>query len=612
MCGIVGCVKSNFVDLSEALKSIEYRGPDYSDTYYEVVDLSYIGLGHNRLSIIDLDESSNQPFTDGLGSVMVYNGEIYNFKELREILISQGDVFHTNGDTEVLFKWFKKYGIEGLNSLDGMFAFAYLNLYENTLYLIRDHLGIKPLYYNLTNGLVFSSEIRAIHKLEPTSRIIDISLLTEYLIAGFIYEPETGFMHINKVPQGSALIFDLKNYESTIVSYWNCSTSDVLKSMDMEKLISKSVYAQTVADVPVGLFFSGGVDSSIILKNLNNDVKCITVKSSEDDYDKAGMADDYFYAKKISKIFNRQIYPIEINDDIKNCEDFLNAISLVAEGNEELMYDFTYFSSLRLSQVARQNNCTVMLSGMGADEIFAGYSRYKLLHYRKFIKPFLPLVKIFLSNNKFFSKKYERFNEFFNADSFHLIYNALVGVFSSSEVKLLLGDKFNLHRFEQKQIEILKTVENESDLKKAMFLDLRGFLAHNFMVADKSSMKASIEMRVPMATKSLYEHAFSIPDKRLIKNGTTKVILKEILLKYLPEKLVYRKKAGFNAPIDNFINLFNKNDLMDVYGGLGLFKLLNKDVVESIVQKHFDRNANNTYKLYQLLHLSFWLKNYDI
>ena len=610
MCGILGSISNNKFDFNNGIKSMVHRGPDFSDTF----NYKNITLCHSRLSIIDLDSKSNQPFTIG-NHTIVFNGEIYNYLDLKEILIADGHEFQTNGDTEVLLLWLIHKGIECINEVEGMFAFSWFNKSSKELILCRDSLGIKPLYfYQDDENLIFASEIKSIFALYPQSKKIDKNFIAEYLLNGFIYEPDTGFEKIRKLKPGSYEKYDLKGNLITKNQYWELSkVSDekaIENSKEINNKIKSSINEHLISDVPVGLFYSGGIDSSIILTETRSRIAPFTIKSSEEDYKQAGMTSDYNYAVKIAEHLNLNISGIELTHKEMTNNDFLKLIEEVAIGNEELMADFTFQSSKLLSQKVRDLGFIVMLSGMGADEIFAGYPRYKFVKYDYLFKYALPIIP-FLKRVKYFSKKVERFNNYFLETDFIARYTSLIGYFSSKEVSLLLGSNSGIDKFKLKLNLILEPVRNLSNLRKAMFLDFYGFLAHNFSVSDKSSMLASIEVRLPLATKRLYEITWGLKDNFLVSFFRLKKPLRNFLIGLIPKKLIDRKKAGFNAPLDLSINKLGKELILEVFLTNKLFNTLNQVEVEYIVNSHFEGKANNTYKIYQLLHLSYWMKNFN-
>lgn len=611
MCGIFGYIsKSGELNMEPAKEVLRHRGPDANGTYLHTSAGGLTtGIGHVRLSIIDLDPRSNQPFesTDGR-YVMAFNGEIYNYQSLRKELVELGVEFQTQGDTEVLFYWLQKFGTDRLNELEGMFAVSFLDKKEGMLLLIRDQLGIKPLYYTSTeDGLFYSSEIKALWTFPGVQKTLDRELIAEYLLNGFIYEPETGFEGVQKVFPGSYLTINTNSGEHSVTRYWTSNATPTNAPHDFQKLVDDSIQKHTISDVPVGLFFSGGIDSTVILVSVDESVRSMTVQSEESEYKDAGISSDYDYAMKIGKILNRDIESIPLAEDISTNEDFLKAVRTTASENEELMYDFTYISSKMLSFKARERNRIVVLSGMGADELFGGYPRYQLVKYKGFFKLIAPIVNLTLNRVSWFSKKIGRFNSFMKENHFGLAYSSLVGVFSKDEVGALLKDQSGIHRFSSKISSLLNEVDGASPLKKAMYLDRFGFLSHNFLVADKSSMQASIEMRVPLVTKSLAEAVWNTSEQKLVKGRVRKMPLVDILMKFIPKEIIFRKKAGFNPPLDGYVKKLGREGLKSEFHRGMLKEVADLALVDQWVEEHFNGEKNHTYRLYQLLHLSAWL-----
>lgn len=610
MCGIIGYVSEEGKDIERGLEAIAHRGPDASGMFTKLDFGKNIVLGHRRLSIIDLDESSNQPFYSDCGRyVLVFNGEIYNFQSLKSQLVAKGVNFKSKGDTEVLLNWLIQYGLEKLNELDGMFAFCFYDTQINKMYLVRDQLGIKPIYYsNEYSEFCFSSEIKGLFALNKKLRNIDDSKIAEYLLSGFLYEPDTGFKGVYKVRPGHYLDISIEDLSIKEVEYFDV-TSTTEKAPNVASLIKNNIHSQKKADVQLGLFFSGGIDSSIILSETYKEISSITVKSDEERYNKSGVTSDNYYAKQIANKFNIFLEEVDLEDSINSNEDFLRAVEEVANWNEELMLDFTFISSYNLSKAAREKGFLVMLSGMGADELFGGYNRYQLLVNKRVYKVVLPFLNLGISNHPWLAKKIDRFKSFYEEKDFLFSYSSLVGYLSKNQVyDLLVKGNDGLEVFREKMAVLLDRVKRYSPLKKALYMDYFGFLSHNFSVADKSSMRASIEMRVPLATHGLFRSTWSMKDNELVDSFHRKKPLREFLLVLLPKKWVDRKKAGFNPPLDGYIMNLGREEYLKSLSSTPIYKFLDKKQIRSFVEAHYSLRKNNTYILYQFLHLGFWLK----
>jgi asparagine synthase (glutamine-hydrolysing) len=611
MCGIVGYLSAERWNLKKAVDSISHRGPDYqSEKVFDYQD-KYIGFGHARLSIIDLNSESHQPMVAADGShSIIYNGEIYNYLNLKRKLEQEGYNFQTESDTEVLLKHYRAYGVDGLRDLKGMFACAIYDRDGGEVILFRDHLGIKPLYYwQNSEGIFWSSELKGIWNLTGTKPPISDHVFEEYLSSGFIYEPNTGYQDVYKIPPGEFLKISLDGNSQKLITqkYW--SLNEETTSVDKVKSeVSRSVKSHLVSDVPLGLFYSGGVDSTIILSEIKRNIKSFIVKANKEEYDEAGFVSDFEYGKEIAKHLNADLEVMSLNEELSSNDSILDSIQDLAKLSEEPISDYTFISSMLLSKVASNKGYKVMLSGMGADELFAGYPRYQLLKYGKYFKWIFPIVKPLLKLSKYFEKKVERFSNYYDAQNFIQKYTTLLTPFSRKEIESLLNAEANFQNFEEKIESLLNGCPFHSPLKKAMYLDLYGFLSHNFLVADKSSMQAGLELRVPLATPRLLEMCMNLPDKKLLSARKAKLILKDMLYEILPKRLVDRKKTGFNPPLDRKINHLGKENILNFVRNNGLYNVINEAFFEEMVDQHFKANINNTFKIYRILYLSAWYK----
>lgn len=617
MCGIVGYLTiNNKIDLATSLDMLYHRGPDAKGEFYYNKGNINIGLGHRRLSIIDISVEANQPMQyQDSGIVIIFNGEIYNFKKLKSDLLHKGYEFTTSSDTEVLACMYKAYGVNMVEKIDGIFSYCILDLNNNFLFLVRDPLGVKPLYISYGSDYIFfASEIKALKSIPCLDISIDIDCLTEFLLNGFLYEPDTGYKHVKKLKPGYYLLFKFDNdnplsYDE--VRFWKPAKKEF--TFSIEKEIEESVKAQTVSDVPLGVFFSGGVDSSLILNTLRDSVQSFIIKSSDIDYEEAGMTNDYNYAVKIAKTFKSTLKSIDLSDsNLFKGKSFLDLIDELSILTEEPLADLTFFSSQLLSRRVKELGYTVMLSGMGADEIFAGYPRYRMIKYETLFRKLAWIINRLFSKNLYFQKKVDRFNSFLREDNFIFKYTSLVGVFSTIEVNRLLKNNSNLQAFRSKLEDILYGYSDQTNLKKAMVLDHMGFLSHNFSIADKSSMKESVELRVPLATAKLFDIGFNLSDNKLIGLFKGKKPLRKILYKVLTKGIVDRRKAGFNPPMDKSIREIGLENCYNYMNNNGLFDLLDSELIREILTSHFNKEANNTFKVFVLLYLSAWIKNNNI
>jgi asparagine synthase (glutamine-hydrolysing) len=609
MCGILGYIGKRYIekDFQNGMKAMAHRGPDNQSKTTFKIDEYTLSFGHLRLSIIDLSTEADQPMYDREGRYcIIFNGEIYNFKYLKKEYLSDVQ-FQTQGDTEVILEMYRKFGKGMLQYLEGMFAFAIYDKVDSQLFIARDQLGIKPLYLCRTNdGLIFSSEIKGVLQFQEVDPSKDQNCIAEFLMNGFLYEPDTGYQNITKLRPGHYSAIDLKSDKLSIVQsqYWTLS-HDQTDPKALERDISYAINSHLISDAKKGLFFSGGVDSSLILCIADEELEVLTVRPDDAEVAQSGMENDFSYAQKIAKIRAIDLIQVPLDD---NEGSILADIEWIAKNVEEPIADYTFLASYKLSKAASRRGYKVMLSGMGADELFGGYDRYLLVKYASIFSILIWPVKVFGRFWKPLAKKAQRFTSFFAEKGFLMKYSSLIGYFSTAEIKTLLNDTECLNRFQDKLRPDMENSAHLSPLKQAMYLDVKGFLAHNFMVADKSSMMASIEMRVPLATHYLFSKSMNVQESTLINGKSTKIILKKILEKYLPKNLIYRKKTGFNPPLDTKIWNLGNDRITRYIEKSKISEIINLEIVSGILSSHFAKKENNTYKIYNLLFLAAWYK----
>ncbi|WP_084199102.1 asparagine synthase (glutamine-hydrolyzing) [Noviherbaspirillum autotrophicum] len=609
MCGINGLISTGDLNgLEESLQIMRHRGPNATGIWRGKSGGFNVGLGHLRLSIIDLSAAANQPFLAGDGqTILVYNGEIYNYRALREELRKHGCHFSTESDTEVLLQAYLIWGIDCVRRFDGMFAFAVFDGRRNELSIARDPLGIKPLYVwtNDSKRVAFASEIRGIRALAGIPMEPDESTYAEFLLNGWLYEPKTGFKNVEKLMPGEYRTFDL-NTGTVRKEMYYCPLQRAAPSRDFVELLNESVELQRVADVKVGLFFSGGLDSSV-LAAASGPLEGLFVEYAGD----AADASDAAFAHEIAKMLKLPVKTV-CHDPISDGPDAILAdFRNVAANTEELIADYTYSASSLLSADARASGYTVMLSGMGGDELFAGYPRYKLARYRQLFYGLSPLFKVgafALRRHPSLEKKIERLLRFSEEGRFIRAYTSLIGYLSEVEVSTLMGKFDACEPFWHWCETMGKRIGHLSHMKQAMYLDRYGFLAHNLMVTDKSSMQQSIEMRVPIMSNELAELGFAMNDAELLSYSEGKKPLRRFLEHSLPARLINRPKIGFNPPLDGKIRALGKDLISDIFRNGPLSEVLDANVACRIVDAHFNNAGNQTYKIWQMLYFNFWLE----
>ena len=636
MCGIIGY--SGNIDsslLEEGLRFISHRGPDDSGLYTN--RKFNIGLAHSRLSIIDLSALAHQPMLNEDGSVVIiFNGEIYNFKSLRTKLEKKGIHFKSDSDTEVLLLLYLQQGEEMLKELKGIFSIAIWNKNTESLFLARDGLGVKPLYYSTTSqGFIFSSELKALLKIYPDTKKIDPVSLHRYL--SFLWCPGTGtpLKGIYKMSPGECIT--VKKGEIIRKSQWYklpCFNTEPEKMSVNEAIsgtynkLSEAVERQMVSDVPLGAFLSGGLDSSAIVScasNINPDINCFTIKT-EGESD-PGFIDDYPYAKKVANHLNLPLQEVEL-DSNKMAFDIEKMVYIL----DEPLADPASLNVLYISKVARDMGIKVLLSGTGGDDIFSGYRRHIAASYDK-LWEWVPsaIVKILakaVSRGDQRNSYIRRIAKLLNAmglDSDNRLTNYfywtaekdLLGLYSKDFLRDVTFEIVDLPFFDflhNKNFEPdAHSRELEEPLEKLLALDQRFFLGdHNLIYTDKMSMAGGLEVRVPFLDQDLMEFAAKIPLKLKLNRNKTKWVLKKAMEPYLPTDIIYRKKAGFGAPTRRWIGSELKELVNDYLSHKSLSKrgIFDPDAVRSFIEANQSGRLDGAYTILSMLCIEIWCRNF--
>ena len=627
MCGLAGFTGfDNNTELAEMANKIQqHRGPDNQSIWKD----DFIALAHQRLSIIDLTDAANQPFVKH-NLIIIFNGEIYNYKELQIKLINEKNVhFVTASDTEVVLEMFKHFGKTSLDYFIGMFVFAIYNIEDKSLFIARDHFGIKPIFYTLiNNSFAFSSELKTLVKVPGFDKTINSKSLVSCLNYSWVSGNETMFNNCYKLPPAHYLTYTVK-YGLKIIKYWELDDApSIIKSeketiKDVLNTVDSSVKRHMIADVPVSSFLSGGLDSSLIsvlAKEKNDLLSSYTISMSVQDKKIEQMPDDLVYAKSLAMQFNLDHNIIEINADI--LKDFPKLVSALDEPIGDPAAIITYL----ICKAAQQNGVKVLLSGMGADEIYFGYRRQKatLLSVKynklpKYIKTsiltlinILP-VRLFGKGFKLgrWSKRFLTFATLPVDEAYMRSYS----YYSPEELVKLLKDNYqpfiDVLREEHKLI--FDSKYKGDIINQICNTDIHMFLQNlNLTYTDRASMAASVEVRVPFVDKVLLTKAMQIPGHLKIKGNESKFILKKAAEYKIPKKIIYRPKASFGAPIRSWIS----NELRSLVDELLSEKNINKrgfvnySFVKNMIDKDRDGKEDRAYQIYQLLTIELWCRAY--
>lgn len=563
MCGIAGVVglvdASTITAMTEALV---HRGPDDSGTL--VLDREQVMLGHRRLSIIDLSLAGHQPMSTADARLWItFNGEIYNYRAIRRELTHLGYRFRSDSDTEVLLAAYQAWGEACLDRLNGMFAFAIYDSGNRSLFAARDRLGIKPFYYFYKPGLfVFASEIKALTRCDAVPKRPDFAALATPV--RFQVPPHTGFADIRKLPAGHWLRY--ADGQLKMQSYWSLSPieegSTQLSAMaELDDLLNDAIKLQMISDVPVGVFLSGGLDSSLIAalmrKNTNRDIHAFTIRFSEADQRYERMPDDSKYARRVATGLGLEYHEFEIEPDVAA------ALTKMVWHLDEPLSDPAAINTYLIAQAARDNNIIVLLNGMGGDEIFGGYRKHLACVRAELYQQLVPLLV-----RNIVESGVRRVPVANRARGFRSIRWAkrFLSFASLSELDRFLASDLSLSWDRYREMfpnaapyadsyyyRVQKALFDKakgSYLTKMCLSDTKFFLPeHNLLYSDKATMAAGIESRPPLTDHRLAELMFSLAPTYRIRGNQQKYLLKKVAEKYLPADVVYRPKAPFGSPL---------------------------------------------------------------
>ena len=598
MCGICGFNWEDKKLLRQMTSALEHRGPDTFGLYTD----KKVSIGHRRLSIIDLSDKGNEPMCNEDGTIwLTFNGEIYNFKELRSALIKNGHRFNSDTDAEVIIHAYEEYGNDCVKKFNGQFAFAIWNSKQKVLFLARDRLGIKPLYYYWDDTkFIFASELKAILQAPAVARNVDRHSLNHYLTYGFTPTKQTILKNIYKLQPGFHLTFSKR---LVIKRYWDVdfrqteTHSPNYYTTNIKELLEEATKKRLVADVPVGAFLSGGIDSSAIvamIKKHKDNLKTFSIGFDHDEFNEAP------YAKKVSDKFGT-----DHHEKYFSAKDVQKLIPELAYYYDDPLADYSMLPTYFVSKIARKH-VKVCLGGDGGDELFGGYdwhTQFNTLRLQRSLPAFArSAIKLPLN---FIRDKHVR-------DRLqHLISNEKL---SDSELYARLRSILNHTDLEKLNVtgtyNAYKPYFKYSKLNNVMHADLKLYLPEQILTkVDRASMAVSLETRVPFLDHDLVEFSAKIPPNIKIHRQIKKHILKKAMVGILPKEIINRKKQGFGVPIKHYF----RNELKDfVQSELSEIPYVNQEFVQSILQKHLAGKRDYCHVIWSLLMLKEWTKQWQI
>ncbi|MSR69382.1 MAG: asparagine synthase (glutamine-hydrolyzing) [Phycisphaerales bacterium] len=628
MCGILGYFGSfDRSALQVGLDRIAHRGPDDSGTFFD--EAAGVALGHRRLSILDLSPLGHQPMSTSDGGVtLVFNGEIYNFQELRAELEAKGHSFRGHSDTEVLLALYLEQGEAMLPRLNGIFAFAIWDARNQSMFVARDALGVKPLYFCAgTRGFSFASEIKGLLPLVPEARTLDPIALHRYL--SFLWCPGEGtpLKAVRKVLPGEALMLRAGKIERQWIWYRLPPFRGVCGDIDEASAIAgtvshmrAAVKRQLIADVPVGAFLSGGLDSSSVVafaREQNPNIKCFTIEATGGV--DVGETDDLPYASRVAKHLGVDLEIVRI-DSGRMAGDLERMIVQL----DEPLADLAPLNVLYISQLARDSGMKVLLSGSGGDDLFTGYRRHVAANYESLwswlpggIRRGAERAAMGLDQRSAWKRRINKLMRGAGLDGDARIANyfawaresELMGLYSP-EFRSQLG---GAHATDP-MLEFLRPLPpSVGRLERMLILEQQYFLPdHNLPYTDKMSMAVGVEVRVPFLDLELVEFAARIPMALKQRGREGKWILKKAMEPYLPHDVIYRPKSGFSAPLRGWMRREFKPLLADLLSAESIRRrgLFDAAAVQRLIAANDSGRTDGAYSLLSLLGIEIWCRNY--
>ena len=620
MCGIVGVVSAlDITDrkwLNKASKTLFHRGPDYSGVWWSKDNKA--GFAHQRLSILDLSSSANQPMYISKKNIcIVFNGEIYNYRELRKKLQTFGHKFKTNSDTEVLLASYAQWGTECPKYLDGMFAFAIYDLNSQNLFIARDRAGEKPLFYYFNNEtFFFASELKALLSNNSLNKKIDLESLDCYFAMGFVPGERCILSQYQKLSPGNALSFNIEEKKLEVWSYWQLPNfenkpenfDENLLVDKLHKLLENSVEKQLVADVDVGILLSGGLDSSLITavaSKYSKQVKTFNVRFPG--YNKF---DETENARLIASHFKTQHSEL-IVDKNTNLADLLIKLS---KQYDEPIVDSSIFPTYLICNLIRKH-CKVAIGGDGGDELFGGYNHYsrliKLEEYLKYIpKYMIEILAKFINKILPTGMKGHNFSESLRFDLSNNVPFTLP-ILSQTTRRQLFKKSLN-HIIVAESVHQDRVRYDKDLIQRATRMDFENYLPEDILVkVDRASMVNSLEMRAPFLDFNIINFAFkNVPSIYKVTKKNKKILMKQLALKILPAKFNINRKQGFSIPLHEWLK---KGPLRDLFWDTlsSTECMLDKKIIKTLL-KGQDRGRNNSERLLALTQFELWRKNFKI
>lgn len=632
MCGLAGFVDFRKSSTEETLQRmttcLQHRGPDGDGTWFHASSAATIGFGHRRLSIIDLSTAASQPMHfDGLH--LVFNGEIYNYNEIRERLIQKGHHFNTHSDTEVILHAWRQWGVDAIEQWHGMFAIVLFDEKKDEVIFIRDRAGVKPFYYYHHNDvLLFGSELKSFVQHPSFEKKLNADAVASFLQYGYVSHPHCIYKDTHKLPPGHYLKLHLSTKQTVMHQYWNVYTAYNQPKLkiglpdaigETERVLAKAFQYRMVADVPVGVFLSGGYDSTcvtaLLQKNSTEKIKTFTIGTTNKKLNEAP------FARQIAERLGTD--HTEYYCTAKEALDILPELPFYYD---EPFADSSAIPTILVSRLARKK-VTVALSADAGDEIFAGYNRYDYINrYGEKIRRIpAPVRKAasaamnnvssrhipFLSRQAHFHSRYDKLKNLLAEPSTDQLLKSLSNVFTDDEIKHLF--KKEITQLTTAHVSTELSEANTDPLSYMMAVDYQTYLSDDILQkVDRATMSVGLEGREPFLDQKVIEWAACLPTNYKYRSGEKKYILKQIVHRYLPSELMKRPKMGFAVPVESWlanelkelVESYLNKDAIEAHG------LFNAAVVEEMLGDFYKGSKEKYVKIWHLLMFQMWYKQW--
>lgn len=633
MCGIAGFLDFNSNSNQQVLEAmthaLQHRGPDGQGIYLAHTQNAQVGLGHRRLSIIDLTTSANQPMHFN-GLHIIFNGEIYNYNEIREELISAGHHFVTHSDTEVILHAWQEWGEDAVKQWRGMFSIVLYDENKQDLICIRDRAGVKPFYYYWNKGVfIFGSELKSINIHPAFEKKIDLNAVASFLQYGYVCHPHCIYQNTFKLLPGHILRFNLNSQEFTLKQYWNVydyynkpkltiSLEDAID--ETERILTESFQYRMVADVPVGVFLSGGYDSScvtaLLQKNKIEKIKTFTIGLADEKMNEAP------YAQQIARHLGTDHVEYRCTP-----QEALTVIPQLPYYYDEPFADSSAIPTIVVSRLAREK-VTVALSADAGDEIFAGYNKYEYItrYQRQLGSLPKPLKRIaaavlenvssenipYFRNQHRFHGQYDRLRSILNSPSPLLLPKHLSQIFSRKDITNLFVVPIRELDTAHASMELRN--EFHDPVTNMMVEDYQVYLVDDILQkVDRATMSASLEGREPFLDQHIIEWAAQLPTIFKYRLGQKKYILKQIVHKYIPKEIMDRPKIGFQIPLESWLGNELKELVKEYLSteSIKIHGLFNDKEVQSLVNSFYNGRTEKYLKIWHLLMFQMWYRKWN-